>query len=39
MPEQRSATFLFLQAARSNVKGYVHVHGDKIRFEKTWLDR
>jgi ABC-type transport system substrate-binding protein len=29
----------FLQAARASVKGYEHLHGFKIRFETTWLDR
>jgi ABC-type transport system substrate-binding protein len=29
----------FLQAARASVKGYEHMHGFKIRFETTWLDR
>jgi peptide/nickel transport system substrate-binding protein len=29
----------FLQAARANVKGYEHLHGFKIRFETTWLDK
>ena len=33
------ASFPFLQAARSDVKGYVHMHGYKIRFETTWLDK
>jgi ABC-type transport system substrate-binding protein len=32
-------TLPFLQAARTNVKGYEHLHGFKIRFETTWLDR
>jgi peptide/nickel transport system substrate-binding protein len=35
-----SATTLpFLQAARTHVKGYEHLHGFKIRFETTWLDK
>jgi ABC-type transport system substrate-binding protein len=29
----------FLQAARTSVKGYEHLHGFKIRFETTWLDK
>ncbi len=33
------ASFPFLQAARATVKGYVHLHGYKIRFETTWLDK
>jgi ABC-type transport system substrate-binding protein len=33
------ASFPFLQAARNDVKGYVHLHGYKIRFETTWLDK
>jgi peptide/nickel transport system substrate-binding protein len=33
------ASFPFLQAVRSDVKGYVHLHGYKIRFETTWLDK
>jgi peptide/nickel transport system substrate-binding protein len=32
-------SFPFLQAARPAVKGYEHLHGYKIRFETTWLDR
>jgi hypothetical protein len=32
-------SFPFLQAARTNVKGYVHLHGYKIRFETTWLEK
>jgi ABC-type transport system substrate-binding protein len=32
-------SFPFLQAARSEVKGYVHLHGYKISFETTWLDK
>ncbi len=32
-------SFPFLQAARNDVKGYVHLHGYKIRFETTWLDK
>jgi len=32
-------SLLFLQAARASVKGYEHLHGFKIRFETTWLDR
>jgi hypothetical protein len=33
------ASFPFLQAARTEVKGYIHLHGYKIRFETTWLDK
>jgi ABC-type transport system substrate-binding protein len=33
------ASLPFLQAARTDVKGYVHLHGYKIRFETTWLDK
>ncbi len=29
----------FLQAARTYMKGYEHLHGFKIHFETTWLDR
>jgi ABC-type transport system substrate-binding protein len=29
----------FLQAARASVKGYEPLHGFKIRFETTWLNR
>jgi peptide/nickel transport system substrate-binding protein len=29
----------FLQAARTSVKGYEHLHGFKIRFETIWLDK
>jgi hypothetical protein len=29
----------FLQAERTYVKGYEHLHGFKIRFETTWLDK
>jgi peptide/nickel transport system substrate-binding protein len=28
-----------LQAARSHVKGYENLHGYKLRFETTWLDK
>jgi hypothetical protein len=28
-----------LQAARSDVKGYENLHGYKLRFETTWLDK
>jgi hypothetical protein len=35
-----SATSLpFLRAARTSVKGDEHLHGFKIRFETTWLDK
>jgi peptide/nickel transport system substrate-binding protein len=33
------ASLPFLQAARASVKGYEHLHGFKIRFENTWLDK
>jgi hypothetical protein len=33
------ASFAFPQAARSYVKGYEQLHGYKIRFETTWLDK
>jgi ABC-type oligopeptide transport system substrate-binding subunit len=33
------ASFAFLQAARSYVKGYEQLHGYKIRFETTWLNK
>jgi ABC-type transport system substrate-binding protein len=33
------ASLPFLQAARTDVKGYVHLHGYKVRFETTWLDK
>jgi ABC-type transport system substrate-binding protein len=32
-------TLPFLQAARTYVKGYEHLHGFEIRFEMTWLDK
>jgi ABC-type transport system substrate-binding protein len=33
------ASLPFLQAARTDVKGYVHLHGYRVRFETTWLDK
>jgi ABC-type oligopeptide transport system substrate-binding subunit len=33
------ASLPFLQAARADVKGYVHLHGYKVQFETTWLDK
>ena len=33
------ASVPFLQAARTSVKGYEHLHGFKIRFETTWLEK
>lgn len=27
------------RAARTSVKGYENLHGFKIRFETTWLDK
>jgi ABC-type transport system substrate-binding protein len=33
------ASLPFLQAARTDVKGYVHLHGYKVRFDTTWLDK
>ena len=32
-------SFAFLQAARTYVKGYENLHGYKLRFETTWLDK
>jgi ABC-type transport system substrate-binding protein len=32
-------TLPFIQAVRTYVKGYEHLHGFKIRFEATWLDK
>jgi peptide/nickel transport system substrate-binding protein len=34
-----AASVPFLQAARTYVKGYEHLHGYKIRFETTWLEK
>src|SRR5262245_1877704 len=34
-----AASVPFLQAIRSTVKGYEHLHGFKIRFETTWLEK
>jgi ABC-type transport system substrate-binding protein len=33
------SSFGFLQAARNHVKEYENLHGYKLRFEATWLDR
>jgi hypothetical protein len=33
------ASFAFLQAARSYVKGHEQLHGYKLRFETTWLEK
>jgi ABC-type transport system substrate-binding protein len=33
------SSFAFLQAARHYVKGYEQLHGYKLRFETTWLDK
>jgi len=33
------ASLPFLQAARTDVKGYTYLHGYKVRFEPVWLDR
>jgi ABC-type transport system substrate-binding protein len=33
------ASVPFLQAARASVKDYEHLHGFKIRFETTWLEK
>jgi hypothetical protein len=33
------SSFGFLQAARGYVKGYENLHGYKLRFETTWLDK
>ena len=32
-------TLPFIQAARVYVKGYENLHGHKVRFETTWLDK
>jgi ABC-type transport system substrate-binding protein len=32
-------TLPFLQATRTQVQGYEHLHGFKIRFETTWLEK
>jgi ABC-type oligopeptide transport system substrate-binding subunit len=32
-------TLPFIQAARAYVKGYENLHGHKVRFETTWLDK
>ena len=32
-------TLPFIQAKRTHVKGYESLHGFKIRFETTWLDK
>jgi ABC-type transport system substrate-binding protein len=36
---QSVTTLPFLQAARTYVKGYENLHGFKIRFETTWLEK
>jgi ABC-type transport system substrate-binding protein len=36
---QSVTTLPFLQATRTYVKGYENLHGYKIRFETTWLDK
>jgi hypothetical protein len=33
------ASVPFLQAARTSVKGYEHLHGYKVRFKTTWLEK
>ena len=33
------ASVPFLQATRPHVQGYAHLHGFKIQFETTWLDK
>jgi hypothetical protein len=33
------ASVPFLQAARKSVKGYEHLHGYKVRFKTTWLEK
>jgi ABC-type transport system substrate-binding protein len=33
------ASVPFLQASRPHVRGYEHLHGFKIQFETTWLDK
>ena len=32
-------TLPFLQAHRTYVKGYENLHGHKVRFETTWMDK
>ena len=32
-------TLPFIQAARTNVKGYEQLNGFKVRFESMWLER
>jgi hypothetical protein len=32
-------TLPFLQAHPASVKGYENLHGHKVRFETTWLDK
>jgi hypothetical protein len=42
MPQRRrahNAIPFFLQAARGYVKGYENLHGYKLRFETTWLEK
>ncbi len=36
---QSVTTLPFLQAARTYVRGYENLHGYKIRFETTWMDK
>jgi ABC-type transport system substrate-binding protein len=36
---QSVTTLPFLQAARAYVKGYDNLHGHKIRFETTWVEK
>jgi hypothetical protein len=33
------SSYAHLQAARSYVKGYENLHGSKLRFETTWMDK
>ncbi|MGH8064499.1 MAG: ABC transporter substrate-binding protein [Candidatus Entotheonellia bacterium] len=33
------SSYAHLQAARTSVKGYENLHGYKLRFETTWLDK
>jgi hypothetical protein len=39
MPATRVSSYAYLQAARSDVKGYENLHGYKLGFETTWLDK
>jgi hypothetical protein len=39
MPLRAGLGHILLQAARSDVKGYENLHGYKLRFETTWLEK